>query len=357
MFFLIGGVVSDRFERRRVMMLANAIRFCTMLAIGILAVTGAVELWHLWILMALSGVGDSLFQPAFQAIVPDVVPDDILVEANSLGGLVRPAALQLMGPAIGGLLVGGFGSGPAFIINSSTFAVSYVTLWLMASYPIDKTGAPAQRSIVAEIKEGFAFVRAHAWLWATLASAAVSLLMFIGPLEVVVPFIVKNELGGSASAYGLVLASGGVGAIIGAVVMGQKGLPKKHITFMYYSWVIGVLLLAGYAFLDSIWQVMILQGVIGACFSVGIIVWVTLMHRLVPRDLLGRVSSLDWLVSTCLVPISFGLAGPVAEAIGPQATMLWGGVLGAALMIVFLYIPGVRATERDGSLSLETSTV
>jgi hypothetical protein len=225
----------------------------------------------------------------------------------------------------------------------------------MSSYPIVKSEGSAQRSIVAEIKEGLVFVRAHAWLWATLASAAVSLLMFIGPLEVVVPFIVRNRLGGSATAYGLVLASGGVGAIAGAIFMGQKGLPEKHITFMYVTWGLGVLLLAGYAFFNSVWQAMIVQSVIGACFSVGIIVWVTLMHRLVPRELLGRVSSLDWLVSTCLVPISFGLAGPVAEAIGPQATMLWGGVLGAGLMIVFLYIPGVRATERDGSLSLETS--
>lgn len=349
-FFLVGGVISDRFERRRVMMIANAIRMVTMATIGFLAITGVVELWHLWVLMAITGIGDSLFMPAFQAIVPDVVPDDMLVEANSLGGLVRPAAVQLLGPAVGGLLVGAVGSGPAFAINSVTFAVSYVTLWLMSPYPVTKQDSDQKASAVAEIREGFAFVRAHAWLWATLFSAAVSLLVFIGPLEVVVPFIVKNELNGDASAYGLLLASGGVGAIFGSIVMGQRGLPAKHITFMYAIWGLGIFLLAGYAFFDHVWQAMIVQCVIGGCFSTGMIVWMTLMHRLVPRELLGRVSSLDWLVSTCLVPVSFGLAGPVAVAIGPKTTMLWGGLIGSALCVGALFIPGVRDTERSGAL-------
>jgi hypothetical protein len=77
------------------------------------------------------------------------------------------------------------------------------------------------------------------------------------------------------------------------------------------------------------------------------------MHRLVPRDLLGRVSSVDWLISISLVPLSFALTGPVATAIGDDATMLWAGLLGTLATIEFLFEPGIRDTE--GKLSRATS--
>ncbi len=86
----------------------------------------------------------------------------------------------------------------------------------------------ASASVRQEIAEGFGFVRAHVWLWGTLLSVAIGLLLFIGPYEVLVPYIVKNELGGSAADLGFVFASGGVGAVLAALVVGQRGLPRRH---------------------------------------------------------------------------------------------------------------------------------
>jgi DHA3 family tetracycline resistance protein-like MFS transporter len=98
--------------------------------------------------------------------------------------------------------------------------------------------------------------------------------------------------------------------------------------------------------MDSLWQAILVGALSAALFEVGQIIWVTLLQTLVPRDLLGRVSSLDWLVSTGLVPVSFALTGPVAGALGPGTTMIGAGLLGAVLMGALLFVPGVRDPER-----------
>ncbi len=104
-FLLVGGVVSDRFDRRRVMVSADAVRGAALVALGVLSLAGVVELWHMMLIAALYGAGTAFFGPAFDAIVPELVPSDELTQANSLDQFVRPAALGLAGPALGGVLI------------------------------------------------------------------------------------------------------------------------------------------------------------------------------------------------------------------------------------------------------------
>ncbi len=101
-FLLIGGVVSDRFDRRRVLVAADLVRGLAVGAMGLLSLSGGLELWHLMVLAAIYGAGTAFFGPAFDAIVPDLVATDLLIQANALDQFVRPAAWRLAGPAIGG---------------------------------------------------------------------------------------------------------------------------------------------------------------------------------------------------------------------------------------------------------------
>ncbi len=98
----------------------------------------------------------------------------------------------------------------------------------------------------------------------------------------------------------------------------------------------------------QLWQLMLASVVRGAGSTAGMIVWMTLMQTRVPRTLLGRVSSLDWLVSIGLIPVSFALTGPVAEAAGARETLIGAGALGALVTFAFLFLPGIRDTERAG---------
>jgi DHA3 family tetracycline resistance protein-like MFS transporter len=345
LFLLLGGVVSDRIDRRRVMLAADVVRGLAIGAMGVLSVTGAVELWHLMALSAFYGAGTAFFGPAFDAIVPDIVPPELLGEANSLDQFVRPAALRLTGPAVGGALIAAVGVGWAFVLDGASFAVSIVTLLLMRPRPIEREADG--ESATREIREGFSYVRAHVWLWGTFAAATIAYLLFMGPTEVLVPFVVKNDLGGGAGTLGLVFAMGGVGAIGAAAVIGQRGLPRRFITFMYVAWALATFAVAGYGLATRSWHLMAACLAFNALETAGTIVWATAKHRLVPTALLGRVASFDWFISIGLVPVSFALTGPVASAIGAQTTLVLAGVLGGLVTLAGLFLPGMRRVERE----------
>ncbi len=348
-FLLAGGVVSDRFDRRRVLLLADLVRGLSVAAMGWLSLTGHIELWHLMVLAAIYGGGTAFFGPAFDAIVPDLVASDLLTQANSVDQFVRPAAWRLLGPALGGALVG-WSVGGAFLMDAATFGASIVALLMMSPHPLD---APLDGSGTAfeDVREGFRFVRARVWLWGTLLAATFAYLLFIGPQEVLLPLLVKTDWGGNPLTLGIILAMGGVGAIGAALIMGHRGAPRKFITFMYVAWTLSTLAVAGYGLAHLPWQAMLACFLFNALETAGTIVWATTKQRLVPRQLLGRVSSLDWFVSIGLLPVSYALTGPVASAIGARATLVGAGILGAIVTFSFLFLPGMRSVERSEDLA------
>lgn len=346
-FLLIGGVVSDRLDRRTILLASDVVRGLAIGALGLLSLSGTLELWHIVALVAVYGAGEAFFMPAFGAIVPDIVPQDLLVEANALDQFVRPVAFRLLGPALGGLLVAVWGPGEAFLIDGASFALSAVCVLLMRSQR--RAVASSRASVRSEIVQGFAFVRSQTWLWGTLAAAAVAQLCFAGPLQVLLPLLVRQNIGGGAGDYGFILAIGGVGSIMASLTVSQQGLPRRQITFMYLNWAVGTFVISYYAIAEEVWEAMLTSLVIGASFTTGLIVWGTIMHRLVPPELLGRVSSFDWLVSTSLTPLSFALTGPVALALGNKATIALAGVLGGVSVLAFLALPGLRGAEASGA--------
>jgi MFS family permease len=342
-FLLIGGVISDRLDRRRVMLGADLVRGAVVGAIAVLSLTGALRLWELAALAALYGVGTAFFDPSFDAIVPELLPADELSGANSLDQFVRPIALRLAGPALGGVLIAAANVGVAFGLDAVSFMASAGALLAMASRPQAKRAR--HDSVVREMGTGLRYVRHHAWLWATFASAAIAYLLFMGPTEVLVPFIVKNGLRGSAADLGLVFAAGGVGSLVCALALSQRGLPTRDITWMYVFWTLATLAIAGYGLAHALWGLMLASLAFNGLETAGTIIWATAKQRHVPGPLLGRVSSLDWLISIGLLPVSFALTGPVSGAIGEQTTLIGAGVIGAIVTLAALFVPGVRAIE------------
>jgi hypothetical protein len=117
------------------------------------------------------------------------------------------------------------------------------------------------------------------------------------------------------------------------------------VTFMWSAWCIGDVLFIGFAFADSAWVMCVISFANFALATAALVVWNTLMNTLVPRELLGRVSSFDWFVSFGLTPLSFAVTGPVAALIGARETLGLAGALGA-MTFLFIFIPGVRDPER-----------
>src|SRR5204862_6840516 len=132
-----------------------------------------------------------------------------------------------------------------------------------------------------------------------------------------------------------------------SLLRGQLGLPRRPLTVVYLAWAATVFSLVGYAFVQTVWQAMIVSFFSVGCLTTGGIVWTTVLQRSVPGRMIGRVSSLDWVLSLGLAPLSYALTGPIADLLGARATVLRAGLVGGAVMLlVLLLVPGVRAADR-----------
>ncbi|WP_433215141.1 MFS transporter [Dactylosporangium sp. CS-047395] len=343
---LFGGVISDRFDRRKIMLATDVVRGVVLTVLAALSLTGAIQVWHIVALVAVYGAASGFFGPAFDGLVPTLVDEEELVQANALDQFVRPAALQMAGPSLGGVLIAVAGSGLAFAIDAVTFVISATCLLLMRTRPSSAVAEAPEASVWEEFKAGMNYVRGNVWLWGTFVAATFAYLLFIGPTEVLLPLVIKHELHGTAGDLGLVLASGGVGAIAAALIVGQRGVPQQYMRFIYITWTLATLAVAGYGMATASWHLAIACALVNGLEAAGTIAWATAKQRLVPAELMGRVSSVDWFISIALVPLSYAMAAPVANAIGVQNTLIGAGVLGAAVTLAFLYLPGMRSPKQ-----------
>lgn len=346
-FLLVGGVASDRLERRWLLVGADLLRALAVALLAGLAIGGQLQLWHVVVLAAFYGTGSAFHAPAFDALVPELLAGERLTQANALDQLIRPLALRLAGPALGGLIVGIAGAAGVFLLDCATFLAAAGTVLMMSPSTRAAGGGEGEElpSLRDDLKDGWRFVRGHAWLWATFVSAAIAYLLFMGPVEVLLPWVVKTGMHGSAFDLGLVFAAGGLASMATALAVGKLGLPRRGITYMLIAWTLATLAVAGYGAAAAIWQLMLASAAFNALETAGTIVWATTKQRHVPSQLLGRVSSLDWLISVGLLPLSFALTGPVSAAIGARATLVGAGILGAIVTLAALYVPGMRALD------------
>jgi hypothetical protein len=165
-----------------------------------------------------------------------------------------------------------------------------------------------------------------------------AMVFFLGPVFVLMPFVVRNHLHGGAEGLGLVLAAGGIGALIASVSMAQRGLPRRPLVFVYVAWAIAAFCLAGYAQADAVWQAALVSALSVGSLLAGTILWEALLQRCIPGEYLGRVASIDAFVSSGLVPLSLAITGPIAGAAGSLVTLRWAGVIAGTILIGFLLI-------------------
>jgi MFS family permease len=189
-------------------------------------------------------------------------------------------------------------------------------------------------SALADMREGFGYMVRTPWLLATLLFASLMILVMMGPLEVLIPFLIKDTLGGGPGDHAWVLAAFGVGGAVGSMAMASFKMPRRYLTLMNLMWGVGCLPFLVIGFATAVWQIVISAFVLGALFSAPMVIWGTLLQRRVPPHMLGRVASLDFFVSVSLMPVSMALAGPVSEAIGLRATFAIAGIAPGVFAIV-----------------------
>jgi hypothetical protein len=345
---LLGGVISDRLSRRLVMLAADLVQALAVGVIALLAAGDQLRLWHLVVLGAVASAASAFFLPASTALLPELLATDLLLPANALSSSSRVLAAQFAGPALGGLLIAAAGTATAFAVDAASFLVSVATLAMLRTRPEPRPASEETTGMLQEVGEGLAYARGQPWIWVTLVVAGFANFLVGGPLQVLLPVIV-NRLGAGPGSLGLVYAAFGIGGGLAVLLAGHFGVPRKRVTAMYAVWIPSGLVVAGIGLARGVVALALLYGLVGLLFELGNLIWITLVQERVPARVLGRVSSLDWLISVGTQPIAIAATGPLAAAVGATAVLVAGGLISVPTSVAGLLWPGVRDPDREAA--------
>ena len=352
---LVGGVVADRVPQHRILMTVELTKAALVGAVAALALTGLLELWHLVAVSAVVGATEGFFYPAYSALLPTVLPPEQLLAANGVEGVLRPAVMNAAGPAVASVVVAQVSPGLAFALVSASQVLAATGLRLMGGAPLRRAdGEPGHplAVLLADVRAGFGYMTRTPWFMATLLFATVWVLLLIGPIEVLLPFAVRDQAGGGPEEFALVLASFGVGGAVGSLAVASWRMPRRYLTVMVLAWSVGAMPIALIGSTDRLWVMVVAVFVTGVTSGVGQVIWGTLLQRRVPAQMLGRVSSLDFFVSLLLMPVSMALAGPVGEAVGLRPVFLVAGLVPVAFGLAAIVLARMPRDEIEHPLTL-----
>ena len=333
---LFGGVFADRLPRNLVMVGSNVVSGVAQGAIALLLLADRAELWQLIVLQVVRGVATAFFFPASQGLVPQTVSPDRLQQANALLGMTRNGT-NILGAALGGVLVAAAGPGWALAFDGVTYLASAVILAFMRLPRVQRTGAP---SVLRELREGWSEFASRTWLWTVVAAAAVTNVVLVGSSQVLGPLVAKESLGGAA-AWGAIIACQGVGLLVGGLLM-LKFQPRRPLFVGVGSFLVAGLPLVLLATVDSTAVIAFGYLLFGVSVEIFSITWATSLQEHVPLDKPSRVSAYDTLGSVIFVPLGLTIAGPVADAIGLGEALWLGAIIGTATTLAALSVRDVR---------------
>lgn len=345
-----GGIVADRVSRRLILRVVELANVVALTSVAVAGLFGPVPVPHLAIAAFILGAGAGFFYPAYSAILPRILPPAQLLAANGLEGAIRPALQQAAGPAVAGVVVAAVvAPAHAVWVIAAAHAVALVLLLMVRPEP-ETDSAPdhptaTTRGVFHDLREAVAFTVRTPWLLWTLLYATVWVLVWMGPQEVLVPFITADRIGEDPRWFAFLLAAFGVGGVLGSIVVSSWPLPRRYLSAMILVWGCSTLPFIVVGFTDQYWLMVLSCFLVGFGFSYGNVIWGTLLQRRVPRHMLGRVSSLDFFVSLALMPVSMALAGPLAQVVPIPVIFLVAGLTPFLLSFVVLAVARMRSDE------------
>ena len=337
---LVGGVIGDRVSPRISMLGADFARTFSMGAIAVLLLTGTAEIWQLALLYAVDGAATAFFNPASNAIVPQVVPGTRLQEANALLNISRHGG-KVLGPALAGVLLALGSPGTAMAVDAATFAVSAACLLGVRAPRLRAAGSGD--NFLSELRHGWREFSSRSWMVAVIVSAGFSNAIFFSFWQVLGPTVANDSLGGS-SAWALIAALWGLGGLLGAVaalsvrpryplLVGESFIVLLGVPMMLLAIPAQTVLIAAGALVS------------GTAVGLGEVLYDTVSAQHIPAESLSRVLAYDWFGSLALEPLGLALVGPLAAGIGTSATLWIGGISVTLVQAGVLLVPSLRRLE------------
>lgn len=337
---LVAGAVVDRLPRRRVILVSDLISGVVTMVVAVLGFSGALRIEHLYVAAAFFGIAFSFTGPAISAIIPELIPADVLVPGNAVQGLSRQIA-QVGGPVVGGAVVALSGAPMAFALDALTFFFSFLAVSLVTSRPTEQRIA---LPFVRQIRDGLAFTFSITWLWITIFLWAFINMANSGPFVVALPLLVRDVLLGDARTYGAIIAAMGAGEVIGTFTISQMRVRRVGIAIYAWAMVAAVasIVLGLAPLLPVIMAMFAVRGLSIVGFGV---LWQSALQRHVPREMLGRVVSIDWFGAVLMGPVAPVVFAGIVDAIGPAASFVLGGVASLVLLVPPLAVRSIRELD------------
>ncbi|MEU8825297.1 MFS transporter [Streptomyces sp. NPDC048636] len=337
---IFGGVLSDRFGARRLMVVSDTARLCVQTVLALLFLLGTPRLWQILVLLALVGAGSAIFQPGVASITPRIARDVLKANATLR---ISESVTAVIGPSLAGLLL--VVSSPATVValDALTYGISGACLLLLRSVPMGPAARDGVSSFRADLAEGWREFRARTWLWSVIAVFMLWQLAGAGPTMTLGNSALVTDYG--ASTFGLVMSSLGAGSVLGGLVA-IRLRPRYPLRAGALSMILWMLMPLGVA-------LGLPAPLIAGCYGVsgvGMAFWIVMFHTSVqthiPQEVLGRVHAYDAAGSLVMKPVGQAVAGPLEVVAGTVPLLCVSASMALVACFLLLAIPAVRGLKR-----------
>lgn len=339
---LFTGAVSDRWNRKHIMLLSDAVRGILVFIISILAYFNLLVIWQVYAIGICLSAAGAFFNPSSQAILPDIVGKENLAKANSMSQLVG-GVCSTLGPMLGAFIVSLLGTDPVFTMNSVSFFIAMILAALMKYEVPHLNKEKTEGNIIRDIGEGLRYIgkRNNLLKIMTVIGAAH---FFVGSLSVCLPFLASRLSGTGVNNLGLLQMMLGIGLIGGSIFrrwkiadspqkMTEKGLMRL---MLYLGMCFAAISGAWYFGITTILWYLPIFFLIGAVIANASVFWQLLLQTNTPSDMRGRVFGTSTLIGEASMPIAYGVIGIVLKYSGIAPVMLFSGVSLILLGIIFM---------------------
>jgi len=322
-----GGLIADRMDKRKVLYVTQTLAALIALTLGILVLTGAVELWMVFVLALALGLVGSVDNPSRNSFVMEMVGRSKLANAVALNSVLVNSA-RVIGPAIGGLLIVTVGIGWCFVINSASYLVFIAAIASMRSDDIERAEPEVRQR--GQLREALHYVAQHPVLRSTLVMSAV-IGLFAYEFEVVLPLVARFTFGGDADTFGTMFAAMGAGAIIGGLFVATRGRTSPR-AILAAATAMG-LSIGATALAPNVWAAYATLVMVGISSSAFLTLSNSVLQLESSPQMRGRVVGMRATAILGARPVGAPIVGWIGEHLGPRYALGLGAV--AALGVAF----------------------
>ena len=338
-FSPLAGVAADRTDRRRLMITTQWFVLATALGMGLVVSLELLEVWHLFAFTLVTGVVWSFSEPVRQALIPDVVPREELMNAVALNSAAFNFT-KVIGPSVGGMLIVLFGLAGNFYIQSATYLF---VMWMIYRMKVpERVRDAAGSSVLSNLREGIRYVWSDPLTFAVMATAMVPRL-FAMPYQALLPIFQKDVLQVGADGLGLMMAAPGLGAMLAMLSIAHFASRVNRLGLLMIAGLVmqGAFLIL-FAFMRTLPMSLLMLVIVGGFQVMFMSVSNMVLHMTVPDRLRGRVMSI-YMLDRGITPAGALLAGVSAHFIGaPHTVAAMGAIVLVLAAVVVAFLPSLR---------------